>query len=412
MKKQCILFVDDEHNILMGFKRSLRHMRKTWEMLFANSAQEALDIMQQTAINIIVSDMLMPDMDGYQLLKVVSKQYPATIRIILSGQTSRGSYQRAIFTAHQVLSKPCATDILIHTLEKSVKLSRILSNKDVKNTINKIVSLPALPDIYTKLINELESKTASVKTVANIVVQDFAISTKVLQLVNSAFFGLSVKVSSIEYAVQLLGIETINSLVLETSIFSTIDKEIFNRFKLQEVWEHSLFSASVVRKIIKQEKITKDTAEKAILVSLLHHVGKLVLASQMTDEYYPVFLNANNKDGLALLQAEKQAFGYTHTDIGAYLLGIWGFPLEVVEAVAFIDLRYFEETIPTSLSATMDCRLLAYISNLLSHNHNNSTESSFYHQELLHLKALNHPLLSSDKLQSWQKMLLDDEKKS
>jgi len=143
---------------------------------------------------------------------------------------------------------------LISTLERVSKIKQLLTNEELQIVINKMTSLPGLPEVYLKLVEILESEDASIKAIAKLIEQDIAISTKIIQIVNSAFFSLPSTITSVEHAVNMLGIETISSLVLTTEIFSTIDKSIFERFDLQEVWDHAIFTSGVVRLIAKEEK--------------------------------------------------------------------------------------------------------------------------------------------------------------
>jgi len=400
MKKLCILFVDDEPNILRGMQRVLRSQHNTWDFFFASGGTEALDLMQNQTVDILVSDMLMPGMSGFELLDKVSKEYPSVIRIILSGQTSRSSNERAIYNTHLFLSKPCPAEVLISTLERVTKIKQLLTNEELQVVINKMTSLPSLPEVYLKLVEILESDDASIKAIAELIEQDMAISTKIIQIVNSAFFSLPSTITSVEHAVNLLGIETISSLVLTTEIFSTVDQSISERFDLQEIWDHAIFTSGVVRLIAKEEKLSKQITENATLSALLFDIGKLVLATQYSKPYFPVYAQ-NKKEKGNLIAAENQAFGCNHADVGGYLLGIWGLPFVVVESIT----NHHFEIEQQMLSTQIDCSLLANIANLLTHQ--SIGNSSCYDQELTHLIELNHPLLTPTKLQKWQELTIE-----
>jgi len=393
-KKTCILFVDDEPNILRGMQRTLRSYRNTWDFMFVSGGTEALELMQNNPVDILVSDMLMPGMTGFELFEKVSKQYPSVIRIILSGQTSRTGNEKAIYNTHLFLSKPCPAELLISTLERVTKIKQLMSNKEIQAIVNQMTSVPVLPEIHFKLVKILTSDNHSIKEVAELIEHDIAIASKILQIVNSAFFSLPSSISSIEHAVNMLGIETISSLVLTTGIFSTIDKAVITRFNLQEVWDHAIFSSAIVRMIAKQEKLNKQLTENATLSVLLFDIGKVVLATQYSEQYYPVYTQYSDN----LSSAENQAFGCNHADIGGYLLGIWGLPFVIVESVTnhHIDIEKQLQ------STQIDCGLLANIANLLAHQAKDS--STCYGQTLSHLIELNHPLLSPSKLQQWQSL--------
>jgi DNA-binding NtrC family response regulator len=112
-----ILFVDDEPMVLRALGNVFRKQRDRWEMLFASSAEAALTVLETTAVDLVVTDMRMPGMNGAQLLEQVAALYPATRRIILSGQSSPSASAPEGGSAHCVLEKPCATDLLRSTIE-------------------------------------------------------------------------------------------------------------------------------------------------------------------------------------------------------------------------------------------------------------------------------------------------------
>jgi YesN/AraC family two-component response regulator len=123
MKKR-ILFVDDEPNIIQGLKRALRCRKNEWEMFFADSGQKALELLAENQVDVIVTDMCMPGMDGVKLLTEVMKHYPRTARIILSGNLYKEMHVFSSKTAHKSLSKPCDTEKLIKSIEQ------VLENKE------------------------------------------------------------------------------------------------------------------------------------------------------------------------------------------------------------------------------------------------------------------------------------------
>src|SRR5450755_4506465 len=104
---KTLLFVDDEPNVLQGLQRQLRPMRNEWDMHFVENGQKALDFMAAQPVDIVVSDMMMPGMDGAQLLSEVVRRHPQTVRLILSGHAEREAVLRLVGPAHQYLSKPC-----------------------------------------------------------------------------------------------------------------------------------------------------------------------------------------------------------------------------------------------------------------------------------------------------------------
>lgn len=332
--KQRILFVDDESKVLDGLRRMLHSMRLEWEMQFANSGAEALELMAAQTFDVIVSDMRMPGMTGVELLNEVRARYPQTVRLALSGEAAKESILSSVGPIHQYLPKPCDADTLKKTLKNLCRLRGLLTIEKLQGMITKMEQLPSLPSLHKKLLQELASPDVSVRQLGDIVSQDIGMSTKVLQLVNSAFFGMQRHIESPSHAVVVLGVEIIKALATTACVFSQFEPQILNACSLHPLWKHSIETGMMAKQIAGVEGMPKGMTDHALIAGFLHDVGKLALASMMPDEYGPVRARAADPDVL-LTDLEREAIGATHSEVGAYLLGLWGFPAIVMEAVAF-----------------------------------------------------------------------------
>jgi len=333
MTKRRILFVDDDPNILAGIRRVLRSLRDDFELQFAENGKEALAMMEGTAFDVVVSDMRMPGMDGAELLKKIQVLYPCTIRIMLTGQADQDSILRTVGVVHQFLEKPSNPDILKSVLIRSSALYGLLADDKIKEIVSKIESLPSLPDIYVRLQQAMISPDVSVAEVAAIIEKDMAMSAKVLQLVNSAFFGMYQPVESPARAVGLLGLDTVKGLVLGVHVFSGM-KSSSKLFSLSKLMHHSMAVGACAKKIAAAETNDKAMIDHSFIGGILHDIGKLVLASNMQDQYDQAILLVREQN-ISLHDAEFQIFHTAHGSVGAYLIGIWGLPGPVVEAIAF-----------------------------------------------------------------------------
>jgi putative nucleotidyltransferase with HDIG domain len=332
--KRRILFVDDEPMVLNGLQRTLRKMRQDWDMTFASSGQEALDVLAKNPMDVLVSDLRMPEMDGGRLLAEVKKQHPHVVRIILSGQLDQEMTLKSVQLAHQSLSKPCDAEVLKHTLAKLFALRDFLSDESIKSIISQIESLPSLPSIYTEIVTEMQSDDPSIKKVGEIISKDPSMTAKILQMVNSAFFGLFQKIKSPEQAVMMLGSETIKALVLSVKIFSEFNQKSFSWFKIDELFDHSLAVSLYAKAIIKNENPDQGLINNSMMAGLLHDLGKLILATNFEKSYRQVLAKAQGTDK-NLLDLEYEAFGTSHAEIGAYLMGLWRLDNDIIEAIAF-----------------------------------------------------------------------------
>jgi putative nucleotidyltransferase with HDIG domain len=329
-----ILFVDDDPMVLSGLQRSLRSMREEWNMAFTTSGPEALKLMEQQPTDIIVTDMRMPIMTGAELLEEVKRRFPQCFRIILSGQADQQSILRAVDPTHQYLAKPCDTEELKKRLTRALAVRSLLKNEELQAVVSRLEALPSLPSLFLAVTQELETSEPSLPRIAHLVSEDMAMTAKILQLVNSAFFGLRCRISSPMQAVQLLGLDTLRALVLTTHIFDKFHTHTFGEAEIAYLWEHSLAVGSIAKQIAESEKADRQLVDDCFTAGLLHDAGKLILASAMENKYQHV-LGAVRKNGKKLIAAEVEILGCNHAEVAAYLLGLWGLPEAVVDGVAW-----------------------------------------------------------------------------
>jgi HD-like signal output (HDOD) protein/CheY-like chemotaxis protein len=331
MKKR-ILFVDDEVMVLQGLQRMLRSMRAEWEMEFVESAAAALALLEQKPFDVIVSDMRMPHMNGAELLAEVMKRHPTTVRLILSGYADKDLILKCVGSTHQYLAKPCDAESLKATVARASNLEDSLRNGRLKTLVCQMTRLPSIPSLYMQVVEKSSRSDASVEEIGAIIGRDIGMTAQVLKLTNSAFFGLSRQFSSASEAVAYLGLDTIKSLVLSIHAFSQFEKAETGALKIESLWNHSMQVASSAKRISKLEGQEPKAAEEAFTAGMLHDIGKLVLAVNLPNEYTEATRLA--RSGLELPLAEYQVFGANHADVGGYLIGLWGLPVPVVEAVA------------------------------------------------------------------------------
>lgn len=332
---RTILFVDDQKNILDGLRRMLRSMRDEWEMLFAESGQEALNILKEKPCDVLVSDMRMPEMNGAQLLSQVAKKYPQVVRIVLSGDADKETVLQTTVQAHQYLSKPCDADTLKATVARACSLRDLLSDSALRRIVTQVTILPSLPSLYTMVMEELQSEKTSLDHVGSIIEQDVAMTAKLLQLVNSSFFGFKRQVSRVRDAVPLLGADVLKALVLSVGIFSQFqNKKPLHGISIDTISEHSLRVANYAKVIAISQKADRVDQDQSFLAGILHDLGKLILWTNFPNEYGEV-CSMCSVERCTVSEAEKRHFQASHEQVAAYLLGLWGFADAVVEAVAF-----------------------------------------------------------------------------
>lgn len=331
--KKNVLFVDDEPNILAGIQRALRSIRHDFNFFFAENGVEALKMMDQQSIAIIVSDMRMPGMDGAQLLTEVQQRHPQTIRIMLTGHAEEEAILRTVNVVHQLLAKPCEPNTLKQTLQRSSTLHDLITDEVLKGIVSGLGSLPSLPAIYSKLVRTLKDPDSALDDVATIIEQDVAMTAKLMQLVNSSFFGIFQKIDNTGRAVKLLGLDTIKDLVLGMQVFDSITI-LSTDLRPENLWHHSILVAQASKQIALKADADTEMINNCYIAGMLHDIGRLLLASKM-DERYAETVSLAKSTNKTLTEAEREVFQVTHAELGAYLIGLWGFHVDIFEALAF-----------------------------------------------------------------------------
>lgn len=324
--KKRLLFVDDEVAILSGLQNVLRRERAHWDMTFALGGDKAMDELKSTGpFDVVVSDMRMPGgVDGAALLRHVQEDYPATIRILLSGQAERESIVRALPATHQFLAKPCSPSALRAAIQRSLSMSVRPGDAMVRALIGRLDKLPSPPDLFFRLSELASSATSTLNEVAAVVTGDPAMAAKVLQLANSAAFGLARTTTSIPQAVAYLGVDTIKVIALTSSLFEKGSSPELD--SLQGI-------AMEVGSLAKRLMPDRMRADEAFVAGLLHDIGRVILAVSVPETYASISREVITS-GEALDVVERRILGCTHAEIGACLLGIWGLPPTIVDAVA------------------------------------------------------------------------------
>ena len=332
--KTRVLFLDDESLALQGLQRLLRNMRASWDMAFVDSGACALDLMEQSPFDIVVTDMLMPGMNGADFLNEIRKRHPHTIRLILSGHAEKDLILQCIGSAHQFLAKPCPPEVLKAALTRVSLLNATLQENDaLRRFISQMDRFPSVPSLYIDLAETLLHADVALDEVTKIVIQDPGVTAATLKMVNSGFFGAAREITGMAEAISCLGLDTFKSLAFNLNAFSPFDAAMFREKALANLWHHSVDVAVAARRIAEAEGTDKRCLAAAHTAGLLHDIGKFVMVLFSPERHWEASTLADEQK-MPLWMAEQQIFGVSHAETGAYLLGLWGLPPSIVEAVA------------------------------------------------------------------------------
>lgn len=356
-QKRQIIFVDDDVFVLKGYQRALEPYAGAWDVYFCTTGQEALTLIGRQPFDAIITDLRMPGMSGIELLEQVILHHPSIIRMIMSGNVEEPSAYRAASLAHQLMAKPCDIQTIFSAVEDTCHLRDALSDKKLVKIITGLKSLPSVPTLYVRLLKEFEREQPTLAKVGEIISMDIAMTAKILQLVNSAFFSIPYSVSNLNQALSILGLNTIKSLVLSVGVFSEYQTRPSSAFSIEELWQHSIFVGNLSRTIAVSANLSRAEQDEAQMAGILHDVGKLI---QTDIPGFYRLLSMNTK--IPEIQMEYHYIGTSHAEIGAYMLSLWGLPSTVIKAVAFHHKPI------TQTAYKMDAVFCVYIANHLYHD--------------------------------------------
>ncbi len=322
-----VLFVEDDETMRVNLKARLLTRHHKWDLVFAHSAKQALAFLDRQEFDVMVADLEMAGTKRKTLLDNAREFHPDVVRIALAGPFQVDTSYRTIPTAHRVLPRPCRMDHLDEAVGRACHLRELIHCDRTLQLVEQMGTLPAVPGLYNAVTEALSRRNAGAKEVADIVSTDVATTAKLLQLVNSPYFAAAAPIANVHRAVVRFGVNFVRNLVLAIEVFG--GGEMAAGLPLASLQQHSLLTASTARSLVADHRMKGD----AFIGGLLHDVGHLVLA-RGAPQRRPQVQRHSWKNKVTMHEAERELFGATHAEIGAYLLWLWGLPYQVVEAVA------------------------------------------------------------------------------
>ena len=355
-----IIFVDDDESVLAGLRRLLRRMDDSWSMEFYTSPLEALEKMKENTYDIIVSDLRMSEMGGAELIAKVRDLYPDMTRIMLSGCSEQPKYGKSISYAHQFIAKPCDSENLIRHLTKAFAIRDKIRSEQVAKVLPSLQSLPAMPAVYRQVLDLLDDPRCSCRDVGQLISKDIGMSAKILQVVNSAFYGPSTQIADPVRAAVYLGVKAIKALMLTDGVFSTLPDEKVEEFHVAGLHEHCLRVGSLAKSICRQEGLTEQQQETAMMAGILHDTGKVILISEFDYELREI-IRMSREQNRPCYEIEREIIHLTHGELGGCLLNLWGLGNDIIEAATF----HHEPVHSLNESFSVGCAV--YIANSIDH---------------------------------------------
>ncbi len=308
-----ILFVGDEASLPSELADYLSDLGDEFHVQQVPDGNSAIASAAQSPIDVVIVAPVLADLTAATLLGQIRTLRPETIRIALlaADDSQRTPPTRIIGVAHRFLPLPLQPEVLLEAITSLEELRELLDNPRLRSAIGRIEKLPSPPHLYLSLMHALEEdEDTDAADIAKLVAADPAIAAKVLQLCNSAFFSGGRTITDLRAAVTRLGVATLRDLVLASEVFSIPSLSVAERNAMQR---RALLSSRLAAKFLPHA-----SAELGATAALLSDIG--LLLPGVRNEYDPDSV-VDDRPG--------------HTEAGAYLLGLWGLPMPIIEAVAF-----------------------------------------------------------------------------
>jgi HD-like signal output (HDOD) protein len=313
-------------------QRGIAPLKPNWKMNCATECAEALEAIASECFHIFILNARTPH--ATSLLKALEMELAESVCLVCCDTSDRTSSAPWRGSGATLVPEDADAATLVTHVKRTQRIREWMIDPSIKKLISQIRRLPAQPKLHLEVTEELQSPSASLDVVGKIISQDPIMTAKILQVVNSAFFGLGREISDTTEAVMVLGAERIKSLILLAGAFSQYAGAKCPGFSPEPVWAHSVQVGTFARTIT--WTVTKDAklAEAAFTAGLMHDIGKLVIAGNLPDMYDTV---QRLKAGKRITQrdAEMDILGTSHAELGGCLLATWGLPLAILEAIAW-----------------------------------------------------------------------------
>lgn len=331
--KRHLLVVNTDGQVKNSFIPFCAQYGDNWCISFCPSPLAAIEVCKNNKVDAVISDISETEFNVLDLLADVAAVDQNILRTVLVDRKDSTKYKNSLGLINAYLFKTYDHKTMDNVLERSIALHIMLKSEEEKGIVLES-KLPSMPRLYTELLELLRNEDVELEKVANVISTDPAMTTKILHIVNSSFFALRREILNTRDAVVMLGLEAIKGLVLSQQIFSEFSNKGIDENLLNELWNHSVTTASIARQIAKLEGADKTVVDTAFTAGLLHDLGKLVMLEQLPQTYLQ-YVNAIVADNQDSIKVEKMIFNTDHACMGASLLKNWGIVDPIVEAVAF-----------------------------------------------------------------------------
>lgn len=203
--------------------------------------------------------------------------------------------------------------------------------EQIRNKVQSIIQLPALPSLAMEVVEMVDNPKTSASQLGRVISSDQALTGKVLKIANSPFYGFPKKISTVDFAIIILGFDALKEIVISISLISSLQKKGDKYFSAKMFWDHSISSGVIARRLARD--LGYRVSGEVFVGGLLHDMGISVLSRYFESEYKRIVEVARETE-LTFLEAEESILGVTHAQVGGWLAERWNLPDHLIEAVA------------------------------------------------------------------------------
>lgn len=329
--EKTLLLVDDEASLLRELQDVLGPLGH--RLLLAESAEQGLAAIAEEPVDLVIADMIMPEMNGHQFLKQVRQKRPATMRAILSTFAEGKDVVNALRdgSARLYVLRPWDNAKLIEAITKLLQLGELFSNRKLLEVFNNLQDLPTMPEMYARLCEMIENE-AGLDEIARLIEQDQTVSVKVLQVANSVYFGMNT--GSIRQAIVFMGLANTKTIVLGLSVMKQLNGLQGGFFSKDVLWDHA-DRVNRLTHIIFEKCLRRPMKESEETAGLLHDIGRVLLLKDFNPSYAGISRSVFQNKETSLRDAERSLMGISHDEVGGFLLNWWSLPHPIVETAMF-----------------------------------------------------------------------------
>jgi HD-like signal output (HDOD) protein len=328
-----VLFVDKDPQVFAELIEGLRRLEAPSLLEICHSAAEATDFLSRAVVDVLICGPKMPGISDSSFLREVRGRYPHVIRYLLAGENKADALSGAASLAHQTVVRTCEAGELYRMMQGAVCQVGSIREERVSRALSRLESLPNRNAMMSDFLQLLSGQTPSVEQICSTVSKHPGMVARLLKIANSPLFGQTGRIQNLDDAIGLLGLDMVASLFFSMQVLTLEAPPKESRLEVESLWAHSVQVSVLARRLGMHLHTPSLALREAVTASLLHDLGKVVLANAMPVDFAAAHIRAVS-DGIPGWQAEQSVLGNTHAEVGGCLLRLWGFPKGLIDAVS------------------------------------------------------------------------------